>query len=128
MTGVEAPALENIRELVNEGDTILVQVLKDPLGTKGARLTTYVSLPSRFLVFMPQGRGVGVSARIEDEAERLRLREAVQAFGGRGGWIVRTVAEGAAPEALRADMMFLERLWEVVRERSARRRCRGDRP
>jgi ribonuclease G len=116
---LEAPALENIRELVNEGDTILVQVLKDPLGTKGARLTTYVSLPSRFLVFMPQGRGVGVSARIEDEAERLRLREAVKAFGGRGGWIVRTVAEGAAPEALRADMMFLERLWEVVRERSA---------
>jgi ribonuclease G len=94
-------------------------VLKDPLGTKGARLTTYVSLPSRFLVFMPQGRGVGISARIEDEAERLRLREAVQAFGGgRGGWIVRTVAEGAALEALRADMMFLERLWEVVRDRS----------
>jgi len=117
--GVAAPAPENIRELVNEGDTILVQVLKDPLGTKGARLTTYMSLPSRFLVFMPQGRGVGVSARIEDEAERLRLREAVQAFGGgRGGWIVRTVAEGIAPEALRADMMFLERLWEVVRERS----------
>ena len=117
--GLEAPALENIRELVNEGDTILVQVLKDPLGTKGARLTTYVSLPSRFLVFMPQGRGVGVSARIEDEGERQRLREAVKAFGGRGGWIVRTVAEGAAPEALRADMMFLERLWDVVRERSA---------
>ncbi len=117
--GVDVPALENIRELVNEGDTILVQVLKDPLGTKGARLTTYVSLPSRFLVFMPQGRGVGVSARIEDEAERLRLREAVKAFAGRGGWIVRTVAEGAAPEALRADMMFLERLWEVVIERSA---------
>ncbi len=115
---IEAPAPADIRGLVNEGDTILVQVLKDPLGTKGARLTTYVSLPSRFLVFMPQGRGVGVSARIEDEDERLRLREAVQAFGGRGGWIVRTVAEGVAPEALRADMMFLERLWEVVRERA----------
>ena len=120
-TGVEAQASENVRDLVNEGDTILVQVLKDPLGTKGARLTTYVTLPSRFLVFMPQGRGVGISARIENEDERLRLREAVQAFGGgRGGWIVRTVAEGAQIEALRADMMFLERLWEVVRQRGER--------
>ena len=119
--GVEAQAFESVRDLVNEGDTILVQVLKDPLGTKGARLTTYVTLPSRFLVFMPQGRGVGVSARIENEAERLRLRETVREFGSnRGGWIVRTVAEGAQVEALRADMMFLERLWEVVRERGER--------
>ncbi len=119
--GIEAPAIESVRDLVNEGDTILVQVLKDPLGTKGARLTTYVTLPSRFLVYMPQGRGVGVSARIENESERLRLREAVQAFGGgSGGWIVRTVAEDVQIEALRADMMFLERLWEVVRERGAR--------
>ena len=58
--GVEAQAFESVRDLVHEGDTILVQVLKDPLGTKGARLTTYVTLPSRFLVFMPLGRGVGV--------------------------------------------------------------------
>jgi len=120
-SGVGAQASESVRDLLNEGDTVLVQVLKDPLGTKGARLTTYVSLPSRFLVFMPQGRGVGVSARIEDEAERLRLREAVQEFGGnRGGWIVRTVAEGVQVETLRADMMFLERLWEIVRERGER--------
>ncbi|MFZ2508964.1 MAG: ribonuclease G [Steroidobacteraceae bacterium] len=119
--GVETQAFENIRDLVNEGDTILVQVLKDPLGTKGARLSTYVTLPSRFLVFMPQGRGVGVSARIENEDERLRLRETVRDFsGGRGGWIVRTVAEGAQIEALRADMMFLERLWQVIRERAGR--------
>ena len=120
-TGVETQAFESVRDLVNEGDSILVQVLKDPLGTKGARLTTYVSLPSRFLVFMPQGRGVGVSARIEDEAERQRLREVVQEFGGeRGGWIVRTVAAGVPIETLRADMMFLERLWGVVRERGLR--------
>ncbi len=93
-------------------------MLKDPLGTKGARLSTYVTLPSRFLVYMPQGRGIGVSARIENEVERERLREAVQDFsGGRGGWIVRTVAEGSQLEALRADMMFLERLWLVIRER-----------
>ena len=119
--GLAPQAFEGVRDLVNEGDSILVQVLKDPLGAKGARLTTYVSLPSRFLVFMPQGRGVGISARIEDEAERQRLRDTVRAFGGdRGGWIVRTVAEGAPIEALRADMMYLERLWDLVRERGLR--------
>jgi ribonuclease G len=110
----------NIRELVSEGDEVLVQVLKDPLGTKGARLTTFVSIPSRFLVYMPAGRGTGVSARIEDEEERRRLREAVALHvppEGPGGYIVRTAADGAAPEALRADMMFLRRLWDVVREK-----------
>ncbi len=64
----------NIRELVSEGEDILVQVLKDPMGTKGARLTTFVSIPSRFLVYLPKGDGVGVSTRIEDENERNRLR------------------------------------------------------
>ena len=119
---LEAPVPSSVRELLREGDEILVQVLKDPLGTKGARLTTYVTLPSRFLVYMPQGRGVGVSARIEDEAERLRLREAVQAFAGpdaAGGYIVRTAAEDCAVGALRADMLFLQRLWDVVRTRGA---------
>jgi len=115
---VETPAMDSVRELVNEGDEILVQVLKDPLGTKGARLSTYVTLVSRLLVYMPQGRGVGVSARIEQESERLRLREVVQdCAGGRGSWIVRTAAEDAGLEELRADSMFLERLWDVVRER-----------
>ena len=78
-TGIEPPHTENIRALVAEGNEILVQVVKDPLGTKGARLTTYITLPSRFLVYMPKGSGVGVSARIENEAERERLRAAVQA-------------------------------------------------
>ncbi|HWS65248.1 MAG TPA: ribonuclease E/G, partial [Steroidobacteraceae bacterium] len=76
-TGIEPPRTENIRALVSEGNEILVQVVKDPLGTKGARLTTYITLPSRYLVYMPQSRGVGVSARIEDEMERDRLRAAV---------------------------------------------------
>jgi ribonuclease G len=119
---LEAPRPDNVRQLVSEGDEILVQVLKDPLGTKGARLTTYVTLPSRYLVYMPQGRGVGVSSRIEGEQERLRLREAVQLFvspGDVGGWIVRTAAEDCAIEALRADMLFLQRLWEVIRARGA---------
>ena len=123
--GDAAPRTDSIRELVSEGADILVQVLKDPLGTKGARLTTFVTIPSRYLVFMPFGHGVGVSARIENEDERQRLREAVQSAvveGEAGGYIVRTAAEGAAPEALRADMLFLRRLWEVLdaNARSAR--------
>ena len=94
------PASDNIRELVSEGDEILVQVLKDPLGTKGARLTTFTSIPSRYLVFMPKGHGIGVSARIEDEEERKRLRETVSQFVSAdepGGYIVRTAADGASP-------------------------------
>src|SRR5215813_5241451 len=71
---------DSIQDLVVEGGEILVQVLKDPLGTKGARLTTFVTIPSRYLVYMPKGRGVGISARIEDEAERLRLRDAANLF------------------------------------------------
>ena len=113
----EVPRPDDIRAAMAEGDERLVQVLKDPLGTKGARLTTFITLPSRFLVYMPQGKGVGVSARIEDEAERARLRSIVEAFmplERPGGYIVRTVAEGAVPEALAADMLFLQRLWEVV--------------
>jgi ribonuclease G len=115
-----SPETADIQTLVNEGDLLLVQVLKDPIGTKGARLSTRVSLPSRFLVHMPQGSGIGVSARIEHGEERTRLRDAVAAGAGSGGgWIVRTAAEGASAEALRADRMFLERLWDMIRERSA---------
>ncbi len=117
---LEAGASPNIRELATEGDEILVQVLKDPLGTKGARLTTFVSIPSRYMVYMPSGRGIGVSARIEDEEERRRLREAVSLLvpsDAPGGYIVRTAADGAAPEALRADMLFLRRLWEAIRDK-----------
>ena len=112
----------HIRELVCEGQDILVQVVKDPLGTKGARLTTFVTMPSRYLVHMPFGRGIGVSARIESEGERARLREIVEdlAVGNRGGWIVRTAAEDAPRDALRADMLFLDKLWDAVSERGLR--------
>ena len=122
-TGIETPRTENIRALVCEGNEILVQVVKDPLGTKGARLTTFITLPSRYLVFMPKGQGVGVSARIEDEKERERLRSAVQSgvmAGENAGFIVRTAAEGAPLEALRADMEYLRKLWEVVRQKGLR--------
>src|SRR5271155_1472611 len=121
--GLEAPRSENIRSLVAEGNEILVQVVKDPLGTKGARLTTYITLPSRFLVYMPQGRGVGVSARIENEIERERLRNAVQSGvepGEAAGFIVRPAAPDAPHEALRADMMYLRKLWEFVRQKGLR--------
>ena len=120
---IESARAEDIRAVVTEGDELLVQVLKEPLGTKGARLTTFVTLPSRFLVYMPQGQGVGVSARIEGEAERARLRGFIELFmplERPGGYIVRTVAEGATPDALRADMLFLRRLWEVVGESGLR--------
>lgn len=122
-TGIEPPRSENIRALVAEGNDILVQVVKDPLGTKGARLTTFITLPSRYLVYMPKGDGVGVSARIENESERERLRSAVQAHikpGENAGFIVRTAAEDAPPEALRADMVYLRKLWEFVRQKGLR--------
>ena len=120
-----APPIEEIGKLVLPGQDLLVQVLKDPLGTKGARLTTAVSLPSRFLVYMPSGRGVGVSARIEDSATRERLRASVIELAGSagdagGGYIVRTAAERAPPEALRADMLYLARLWEHLRQEQLR--------
>jgi ribonuclease G len=122
-TGIEPPHTDNIRALVAEGNEILVQVVKDPLGTKGARLTTYITLPSRFLVYMPKGRGVGVSARIEHEGERERLRAGVEAgveSHDNGGFIVRTAAEDSAPEALRADMLYLRKLWEFVSQKGLR--------
>ncbi|HUX72992.1 MAG TPA: ribonuclease G [Steroidobacteraceae bacterium] len=122
-TGIEPPRTEGIRTLVAEGNEILVQVVKDPLGTKGARLTTYITLPSRHLVYMPQSRGVGVSARIENEAERERLRFDVQSFldaDENAGFIVRTAAEDASADALRSDMAYLRKLWEVIRQKGLR--------
>src|SRR5690606_4992905 len=121
-TMVGLPTIDDIRRLVTRGDEILVQIVKDPLGTKGARLTTFLSLPSRFLVYMPRSDGnVGVSARIEDEAERQRLRELIadlpQPAQG-GGFILRTAAAGVTRDALRADMIYLGRLWDHVRERA----------
>ena len=120
------PPVEDIRRLVNCGDDILVQVIKDPIGTKGARLTTFVALPSRYLVYMPRGEGVGVSARIEDEPERTRLKTLVAELvaadpdgSAGGGYIVRTAAQGASHESLREDMTYLARLWEHVRTRVA---------
>jgi len=116
-TVVELPAVDDIRRLVSEGDEILVQVVKDPIGTKGARLTTFIALPSRYLVYLPRGEGIGVSTRIEEEGERARLKAAVAELLGpapSGGYIVRTAAQGATLEGLRADMSYLDKLWQHV--------------
>jgi ribonuclease G len=113
---------EDIRRLVNAGEDILVQVIKDPIGTKGARLTTFVALPSRYLVYLPRGDAIGVSARIEEEAERNRLKLLMTSLAGEhapGGYIVRTAAQGASAESLQQDMAYLARLWEHVRTRAA---------
>jgi len=105
----------DIRTLVREGQTLLVQVSKEPIGTKGARLTTNLSLSSRYLVYMPHSEHIGVSTRIDDEAERQRLRQLVEEqvaeLGVPGGYILRTVAEGAGAEELRSDIRFLQKLW-----------------
>ena len=111
---------DSITRLLHEDQKILVQVIKDPLGTKGARLTTHITIPSRYLVFMPEVRNVGVSQRIEDEAERQRLREFVIAARGdenSGGFILRTAAEGVSEEAIASDLRFLQRLWSSIQER-----------
>ncbi len=117
-TGVQH--LVPITELVREGQEVVVQVIKDSIGTKGARLTTHATLPSRFLVYLADVEVTGVSIKIEDEQERQRLKEVINGFRaecGGGGYIVRTAAEGAEALALRADMQFLRRLWESIQEK-----------
>jgi ribonuclease G len=113
--------LPDIRELVRERDRLLVQVVKDPLGNKGARLTTFITLPSRHLVLLPRSSSIGISARIDQEGERDRLRllveELLAEHGLDCGAIVRTVAEGATRDSLEADLEYLVRLWGVIQER-----------
>ena len=107
-----------IQELIQRGQEILVQAVKDPMKTKGARLTTDISLPGRFVVFVPNGEGLGVSRRLPDE-ERSRLREIVKALERKkGGIIVRTAAEGASAEDIERDLVFLERLWKSIQDRA----------
>ena len=126
-SGVEVRSDEtrDIRDLVCEGQSVVVQVVKDPLGTKGARLTTHLSLSSRYVVFMPYTRHVGISQRIEQESERERLRALVENIAAAedsaapGGFIVRTAAEGVEREGIEGDMRFLVRLWGSLRERIA---------
>ncbi len=103
-----------IQDLISRGQTILVQSVKDPMKTKGARLTTQISLPGRFVVFVPQGEGLGVSRRLEDD-ERQRLKDILKKLDVKeGGVIVRTAAEGASEEDIERDLVFLQRLWKSI--------------
>ncbi|WP_305044669.1 Rne/Rng family ribonuclease [Geoalkalibacter sp.] len=115
---VEARVLPPIEDLLKEGQEILVQVAKEPLGTKGARITSHISLPGRNLVYMPTVDHVGISRRIESEEEKDRLRAIVEGIRPAGsGFIVRTAAEGKSEEDLRLDMEFLLNLWQDVTRR-----------
>ncbi|MGC9458097.1 MAG: ribonuclease E/G, partial [Halothiobacillaceae bacterium] len=120
-TGIE-PGPRLIHELLRPGQELIVQVIKDPLGSKGARLTTEITIPSRYLVYVPNGRNIGISSRIEDDAERARLRELLDGLAGPvadrdGGFILRTAAEGVGDDLLSHDLMFLRRLWQGILER-----------
>ena len=114
---------ENITELVREGGEIIVQVVKEPLGSKGARLTTNLSIPSRYLVLMPALTNSGISHKIEDEQERARLKAILDqhtaSSGVKGSFIARTAADGVSAETLQDDMRFLARLWASIEERRA---------
>ncbi len=121
-----AAATPSIRDHLYEGKKVVVQVTKDPIGSKGARLTTELSVSSRYLVFMPQSTHVGVSQRIDDPAERERLSQlladslAAEEIEAEGGYILRTAAEGVGAEEIRADLRFLRRLWAAVTRRAKR--------
>ena len=106
-----------IQDLLKEGQEIVVQVAKDPIGTKGARLTTHVALPGRYLVFMPTVEHIGISRRIDKDKERRRLRSIVDKHRKKGaGYIVRTVCARQSREVLKADMDFLQGTWDRVQE------------
>ncbi|MBI5560580.1 MAG: Rne/Rng family ribonuclease [Deltaproteobacteria bacterium] len=114
----EKPAALRIQDLLQEGQEILVQAEREPMGTKGARLTSYVALPGRYLVFMPTHAKVGISRRIFDERERRRLRQIVSRLKPPGyGFIIRTVCEGRDSREIMADMEFLTKLWQTVSKR-----------
>jgi ribonuclease G len=115
----EPPPEPPISSLVREGEQVIVQVIKDPIGTKGARLTTNLSIPSRFLVLLPESETIAVSVRIEDESERNRLKKLVATLRehkGKHGYIIRTNAENVNEFALSADMSYLEKIWESITE------------
>jgi ribonuclease G len=109
---------KKITDLIQRGQQILVQAVKDPMKTKGARLTTEISLPGRFLVYVPNGEGLGVSRRLED-SERQRLKSLLEEIApDEGGVIVRTAAEGASAEDVERDLVFLQRLWKTIEQRA----------
>jgi ribonuclease G len=109
---------KKIQDLISRGETIMVQAVKDPMKTKGARLTTEISLPGRFVVYQPNGDGFGVSRRLDDD-ERGRLKDILKGLDLKGGGlIVRTAAEGASAEDIERDLLFLQKLWKAIDARA----------
>jgi len=119
----EKAAAPSISDLLKEGQEIIVQIAKEPLGQKGARITSHIALPGRFLVYMPTVDHIGVSRKIPSDDERLRLKRILQSnrTGIPGGYIVRTAGEGRTEEELRADMMFLYNMWLDMRQKAERK-------
>jgi ribonuclease G len=119
----DRPATPSISDLLKEGQEIIVQIAKEPLGQKGARITSHIALPGRFLVYMPTVDHIGVSRKIPSDDERLRLKRILQSnrTGIPGGFIVRTAGDGRTEEELRADMMFLYNMWLDMRQKAERR-------
>jgi ribonuclease G len=108
-----------LEKQLSRDEAILVQVAKDPLGTKGARVTSHVSLPGRYMVFMPGTKHIGISRRIESEEERKRLKEiAGSVLTGHGGFILRTASEGRSKREIQRDLGFLTRLWRRLQKRA----------
>ena len=105
-----------ITDVIRNGQEVLVQVVKDPMGTKGARLTTHITIPARYLVYMPNTCHIGISQKLDDENERARLKELIKSHieGSDGGYIVRTVAEGISDKSIQSDMLFLKKLWQSI--------------
>ena len=116
----EQQEVPKISDLLKEGQEILVQIAKEPIGKKGARITSHIALPGRFLVYMPTVNHTGVSRKIASEEERQRLKRIVMSEreNGHGGFIVRTAAQSASEEELRADIRFLKGLWNEIKTRA----------
>src|SRR6202035_3144427 len=121
----ERTAAPSISELLREGQEIIVQIAKEPLGQKGARITSYVALPGRFVVYMPTVDHVGVSRKIASDEERMRLKRILQSnrTGIPGGFILRTAGEGKTEEELRTDMHFLYNLWMDLRQKAEKKKA-----
>jgi Rne/Rng family ribonuclease len=119
----ERPPLPSITELLKEGQEIIVQIAKEPIGQKGARITSHIALPGRYVVYMPSLEHLGVSRKIESDEERLRLKRILQAnhAGITGGYIVRTAGEGKSEEEIAADMQFLYNLWLDIRQKAEKK-------
>lgn len=121
----DSDSVDTIMNLISEGQELIVQVVKDPMGTKGARLTTQISIPSRFLVYMPGTETIGVSQKIEQDEERQRLKDIISKYADefdKGGYIIRTVADGVSEEAIYKDMQFLQKLWGGLKEQSGKKK------